>query len=105
MDKRAATALEASIEHWERMAKFRDVRQFNNESPYSDFCRLCLEFDDCAGCPVENNTGHTHCRNTPWQSAALRQGDLIKVETPRDWKPWRKAAQAEIDFLKSLRDD
>lgn len=99
MNAKTLTALKASIAHWERM---RDDRECG-ELPDCQDCPLCKrflnrsseEFPWCLGCPVARNTGRIGCQNTPWQFANA----TFSVGSNRQW---RKAAQAEIDFLKSL---
>jgi hypothetical protein len=105
MSKRAATALEKSIKHWDRL---RD----NQGSGYigSEGCALCAlyhrghdwdkrKFRPCSNaCPVKKVTGQDWCRGSPYRAAR----EAYTFATTRG--AWLKAATNELDFLKSLRD-
>lgn len=104
MDEKTAEALERSIRKWEAIANGTGEDNLNQN------CALCRAFQyvngeaDCAGCPVMARTGLQFCTGSPWQSWAEAQ------ERYNSRIPWRantaelKAlAQAELDFLKSLR--
>jgi hypothetical protein len=104
MDKRTANALEASIAHWERNVAIETPKGI---SLGSAACALCTEFrPSCDGCPVKDETGEKDCIGSPYEAAA----DLFC-----SWKEypggagrfaaWRAAAQRELDFLKSLRNE
>lgn len=99
-------ALLASIKHWEEN---RDARHPDDVHLFSDSCPLCALFNtaehrkiglDCVGCPVREKTGRDTCDDSPWEDAYAK------------WQLWqrklgsrtafKKAAQAEIDFLRSL---
>lgn len=99
MDERTRVALEGSIKKWEEIVAGTGVDLgYNN-------CPLCAEFlkknnvneENCVGCPVRERTGKTYCSDTPYDDWS---------DTPYDdWSECRarKYAQAELDFLKSLR--
>lgn len=91
MDAKTLIALRGSIAKWEGIVQ----GTVKDEGP--DNCPLCLLFynDDCEGCPVSEATGETCCDDSPypiyWGIAnGQRDGDPVA------------AAQAELDFLKSL---
>jgi len=98
MDARTREALEASIRHWE--ANLRASEPYLAVTNGSA-CALCIRFVPCgcSGCPVREATGAVACRNTPYYDA---------VEARQAWRRsgndigWREAAQAELDFLRSL---
>ena len=108
MNKETRKALNKSIKHWKRMALFTDVERFRHEEPNARHCALCSLFRDfggCAGCPVKEKTGEDFCNNTPYEYASGRYCYVDDAPTKSDWESWRKAAQAEIDFLKGVRDE
>lgn len=94
-----AKALRASIEAWEK--KLAEVDP-DNILIGSDVCPLCQLYDDddCCGCPVMEETGLSGCRGTPFREADKALDAWIKDATKRP--AFLRAAQAEIEFLKSL---
>ncbi len=98
MNAKTLKALKASIEHWRRL---RDNR-FCGEYAGQDDCPLCQLFaagfakHRCRGCPIDDKTKR-NCRNSPYTKAHSAFHNDALSETA-----WRKTAQAEIDFLKSL---
>lgn len=100
MTPEALKALKESIKHWEENVA---AEKPNDASIRWLDCALCRNFfvnGDCFGCPINDITGRS-CGGTPYfdAEAALflwRKGD-------GDVALWRTAAQAELDFLKSLR--
>lgn len=100
MDKRTKTALEASIEHWERMYEDPIGARENGEVGGSASCALCQEFTYCNGCPVNAHTGGTACYSTPYADAASA---LLSVYNGDAYTDGLKAiVKEEVDFLKSL---
>jgi hypothetical protein len=96
MNTKTLKALNDSIAHWERM---RDNPN-GEDRPGRRQCALCGLFnrnfaDGCAGCPVKAKTGEVGCAGTPYEHANAIFGFGAN-------RSWRKAAQAEINFLKSL---
>lgn len=89
-------ALEKSIAHWEEV-----VREPKDTPFGSDHCALCGVYYDyeegCEGCPVRIVTGEDYCRKTPFCDFEY----AFEMECGE--KTLRNAAQAELDFLKSLR--
>ena len=104
MDAIALKALRESIAHWERNVAAEtpeDVRLG------AENCACCAAFydnieSDCIGCPVNEATGEEWCIGTPYDAAALalKQWDRLRTDATRD--AWRVAAQAMLDFLRSL---
>ena len=97
-------ALEASIKHWEEnLAAELPIRV----KIYSPDCALCTLYlgDNCEGCPVFERTGKKECADTPWSEAAkaLQRWCIYKSMSGHPRAEFRKAAQAEVNFLKSLR--
>ena len=102
MDARTRTALEASIQHW---ADNVNAEWPDRASTDGDDCALCDAFydDNCEGCPVSAATGEANCRDTPYGDALVSL-NWWRSHPSRDeaTAEWRKAARAELDFLKSL---
>ena len=105
MDKRTSDALEGSIKHWEENVA-ADTPY--DASTYADSCALCGAFQgydfDCEGCPVSARANIGMCSETPYvdADAALKFWKLSPNESCK--QAWRTAAQAELDFLISLRE-
>lgn len=94
MTEQAAIALEESIAHWERNVAGQRVR-FG-----ADECALCSLFNDngdCPGCPVSARTGIGMCVRTPYKEAC-------DAHYKNNARKFQQLAEAELDFLKSLRD-
>jgi len=91
MDEKTLTALNASIEKWEKRAGGD-----HSESPGLRSCPLCKVFHEdyreggksCDGCPVFERTGYRYCENTPYTAYYFQRTNAN--------------AQAEVDFLRSL---
>lgn len=91
-------ALKGSIKKWEAIV------DGTGEDTGANNCPLCQLFahgdtpldDVCKGCPVEKATGHTSCHNSPYSDW------LATVCDPEHDQPSLAAAQAELDFLRSL---
>lgn len=96
-------ALEASILHWQENVKAErpeDVRM----GPAN--CALCSLFfeDGCKGCPVMRRTGYSRCEDTPYERADGAFYMWYKTYDDDACDDFRKCAQAEVDFLISLRE-
>lgn len=115
MDKETLAALKGSIEKWRKIRAGRLIDRGTEN------CPLCLIFHSegengvpdlrCKGCPVALRIGRPHCNDTPyvdWVMAAPDRGrdGFIRRSIPPEGYPGRKAAiaaaQAELDFLRSL---
>lgn len=97
--KRDTKLLKESIAHWTRMRTDHTI----SETPFGTDCPLCSRYckssyGKCEGCPVEEATGQANCAGTPWRVASNAWFHALR----RNDSAWRKAAQAEIDFLRSL---
>ena len=98
MDAKTLTPLEESIAHWERI---RDGKE--PELGVAN-CALCKSFisGGCVGCPVREFSGKPGCEGTPyvvWAHLTEVPNKLYRIaETPEEIA----AAQAELDFLRSL---
>ena len=110
MKAKTKQALLESIQHWERLANGESEK---GEWTGPDDCSLCKMFAEwhrgyelnCEGCPVYEKTGEHGCWNTPHE----RMSDLcntaqteIEMERLKDTTEFYVAAQAELEFLKSL---
>lgn len=101
MDAATAVALEASIEKWKRNAEGEDISRaliFSSDCP---LCHLYLlasdDLNKCDGCPVFIATGIPQCGGSPWTKAFVA---LVANDLPA----FRFFAQAEVEFLESLRE-
>ena len=100
MNKQTLKALKGSIKKWERIV----AGELEDEGP--DNCPLCKLYywdKDCTGCPVFEKTAKHYCSGTPyedkWVPLIRREAFVNKrADTPEK----KKAARAELKFLKSL---
>lgn len=101
MDAKTLKALKGSIKKWERIAAGTGLDKGD------DNCPLCKVFKQgaviCGGCPVALHSGAVNCKNTPyldWLNVENVIGgrNYNKATTPQ----LKAAAQAELDFLRSL---
>lgn len=115
MDAETRQALDASIEHWR---KNTEAKTPDDASTSAKDCALCNRFCStakeavhhrCKGCPVFDTTQQILCDDTPYGAANRALGAW---ERAVDWgdesagyaSSFRVAAEAEHDFLESLRD-
>ena len=101
MDAIALKALRESIAHWEQ--------NLAAETPWDvsvsgEDCALCNVFvgGGCHGCPVMERTGQRGCNGTPYYRAQDAFFAWRKDPTLAARDAWRVAAQAMLDFLRSL---
>jgi len=74
------------------------------ERPSPGNCAFCDQYywvRDCEGCPVKKHTGKSVCEDTPYRKAMTLYKD-IQFNYHRRLSDFRKAVQAEIDFLEGL---
>lgn len=95
MDKRTLKALQGSIKKWESIVAGVGKDLGGNN------CALCIAFPSCDNCPVIDIGGGTFaCDNTPYddwaKSIEFKSGGMATTDQQV------RAAQAELDFLKSL---
>lgn len=110
MNPIAIKALQDSIKHWEENLA---VKHPDDIKLGGEHCACCLAFhtcgnedNHCPGCPVAE-AGHEGCMGSPYFDAVDAAYDwktLVgsRLSAIKAKKEWQKAAQAEIDFLKSL---
>jgi hypothetical protein len=105
MDAETLKALKKSIKHWEGNAKADHVELAFVTSYHCALCdKFLVECDDlCIGCPVADKTEQPCCEGSPWEAAYnarcywyIKPNDIARRDA------FRAAAQAEVDFLKSL---
>ena len=103
MDARTLTALKGSIAKWEAIVAGTG-KDLGTEN-----CPLCEEFYQkplartCSGCPVAVKTGAQFCDDTPYvKYHRLLAGIAEDNDEPLNTPVLTAAAQAELDFLKSL---
>lgn len=101
MDAQTLKALKASISKWERNSR---VRSPDNYLIGVSDCPLCALFypiiyraEGCEGCPVHDRTGYSFCKHSPYKEATNASGVWSN-----GGREARKAARAEVEFLKSL---
>ena len=109
MNKKTREALEGSIRKWEEILASR-----KKEGGISD-CPLCPQFRGpsgiwhCDGCPVRAASGKAFCEGTPYEDWShhqkCRRRDGNRNAYRATDKRSRELAEAELDFLKSLRPD
>jgi hypothetical protein len=99
-------ALELSIEKWKKNTKVQRKSQARIKAESCPLCAMFANTNDedtlldelCNGCPVKARTGIYGCQGTPWEKARDQYHD--KLASVQDF---HKAAQAEVEFLESLR--
>lgn len=96
-------ALEASILHWQENVKAERPEDVMTGPTNCALCSLFFE-DVCEGCPVMRHTGYRGCKNTPYDLADEAFYMWIETYFNADRDVFRKYAQAEVDFLISLRE-
>lgn len=99
MTPETLTALQGSIAKWEAIVAGKGVDDGGDNCP---LCKLFIENDHCAGCPIASHSGAAGCCNTPYDQWYRLHRPFnsvpLKAETPEQFD----AAQAELDFLRSL---
>lgn len=107
-------AIKESIRLWEIKREASDPSEIKLGADNCPLCKLYRTFDDdcvqsCAGCPVYLKTGEIGCKGTPYSEAAGKKTawmmtpmTICGIEFYAAKDKWQEAAQAEIDFLKSL---
>lgn len=106
MDAKTLEALKKSIAHWEENV---EAKTPDTVSTSAVDCALCGLFvaHGCRGCPVAEETGEIHCDGSPYDYAwEANQKWRLSNSSPEDevvlHTSFRAAAQAEVDFLRSL---
>jgi len=96
--------LDLSIEKWrdivEHLNKISNFEEFDKEIEMGAHnCALCEAYFDgsCIKCPVKILTGEAECQGTPFKK-------FNKAYIAEDLEGMRKAARAELEFLKSLKE-
>lgn len=108
-------AIHAAIKHWEEL---RDNPKEN--SIVRGHCPLCImypgytddnnDYHHCSRpmdtskekCPIYTKTQRKYCVGTPYKQAAILHQHIMDALADPQCDDWINAAQAEIDFLKSL---
>ena len=90
-------ALETSILHWQENAKAETLGEVQVGADACDLCDLYYDNVDCEGCPVAD-AGMPGCVGSPYMAALDALYSLASREE------FRRCAQAEVDFLISLRE-
>ncbi len=94
MNAETLEALKASIRKWRENAAVDDLADANTGAKGCPLCRVFYH-NDCAGCPVMEETGEECCDDTPYiaADAALKRKDL---------PAFKEASLEEVAFLESL---
>ena len=103
MEPKTLKALKASIEKWEKNVRARGPGSVLLGTEHCPLCQVFYNINgNCYGCPIERKVKNELCDDTPYGKAAgaWSQWDFNRDVTSR--KAWQAAAQAEVDFLKSL---
>lgn len=113
MDKAVRRALEGSIRKWEGI-----VANGKTDDGPCDLCDLFADPENlpdagwCVGCPVMARTGQANCEGSPywaWRRLFINGPDdeVWDNSFPRRARTEEQAtaAQAELEFLRSLRRD
>lgn len=95
-------ALEDSIAHWEANVAAQTIKDIKLGIRHCALCHVYYN-SDCQGCPVNARTGQMYCVGSPYNAAQYAAERLEDNPTPETWEIYRRAAQAELNFLKSLR--
>jgi len=94
MDAKTLKALRKSIAKWEKNTRIRKIGNAKTDARDCPLCELYLD-DACDECPVSEKTKHIGCYGTPYIVAL----DAYMFD---ELPAFRKAAKAEVVFLKSL---
>lgn len=103
MDAKTLKALKGSIRKWEAIVAGTGADKGGKNCPLCKLFATGVSIGKCKGCPVRQKTGFEECRDTPYYDFAMestfRAEDRGRVaDTPEA----KAAAQAELDFLRSL---
>lgn len=102
MNKKTLTALKGSIRKWEKIVQGKGI-----DDGIAN-CPLCHVFydNDCKGCPVRKKTGYWCCIGSPHEEWEGWTPGLPENESGgydfTGYPEAKKAARAELRFLKSL---
>ena len=99
-NKKQSDLLKESIIKWEGIVNRTKVDRGTKN------CVLCKKYydNDCKGCPIYEFTDFTDCYNTPyWDWVDSTDVEDIPYENTND--KTQKAAEDELEFLKSLLED
>lgn len=99
MDAKTLEALRGSIAKWEGIVAGEEVDDGGDNCPLCQIFNASTDRRDpaCNGCPVRERTGMPFCSGSPYADAVDAEED-----EGADSDEYRVAAQAELDFLKSL---
>jgi hypothetical protein len=108
MDAKTLEALKGSIAHWEKNAQAGHPYGFSVKTEDCPLCDMFINNETrCSGCPVMARTGSRLCADSPYDAArwamhSWREYDGTESDYGGLMEAAHKAAQAEVDFLKSL---
>lgn len=106
MNAKTLRALKSSIKHWEENVAAKHPTIASVSYMKCALCRLFVmqaPLRNCGGCPVKERTRRLNCFRTPYYDAAVALDHWRWVpESTESRNAWRKAARAELKFLKSL---
>jgi hypothetical protein len=104
MDAKTLTALQGSIMKWEKIVAGTGVDRGTENCPLCEmfFNEDYFNEEPCNGCPVAKKTGKLYCYGTPYGAYANLCDWGGKAGEPATMQEQKAAAQAELDFLRSL---
>lgn len=94
-------ALKDSIVKWEKIAELPTLPLFMPGDSQCPLCRIHIfamattHDEECRQCPVYLKTGRRYCGSTPYANACAAFQE-------NDQEAFQDAAEAEVEFLKSL---
>ena len=100
MKRETLKALEASIAKWEASATATNIDDVLDGAGSCPLCKLFFYDKECVGCPVYEATEKWACKRTPYGKAHKTFVSVLRNQKPIS--DFRKAAKAEVKFLKSL---
>lgn len=109
MKKETSEALEKTIVRGELNLAKANAGTLRLEDISNDSCSLCIRFPECEPeegekCPVALRTGNPGCEGSPWWSVYDALSEALNTEGFIEQYRLVKAVEADINFLKSLRD-
>lgn len=89
--------MDRCIAHWLRMRNDQKC----GDLPIAEHCPACAKYltGFCRGCPISEFAGDTNCFHTPYANA--RKAWYV---IPLNSSAWQSAADAEIAFLREVRE-
>ena len=114
--ERQIVALRKSVLKWEKIvATLEDPTRLTVTDKGDEDCACCKEFldnssDGCGGCPVQENTGLSHCWESPYElwgrtlreTKRYKDSPYTRIIDPTQRKTLTRLAKNELKFLQGL---